>query len=136
MADPARLQRLDLFASCTPKELKRLAGLLDETTVAAGTVLTEQGGLGSQAFVLLSGSADVLSGGRAIATLGAGDLIGEMALLDRAGARSATVVTTSEADVLVMDPQSFETVMSTFPTVARQVATTLARRLREAGQDD
>ena len=132
MADTARLQQLELFASCTSKELRRLAGLLDETTVAAGTVLTTEGDLGSQAFVLLSGSAEARHGERVVATLGAGDLVGEMALLDRAGARSATVVTTTPAEVLVMDPRAFETVMSQFPSVARNVATTLAKRLRDA----
>lgn len=132
MADTARLQQLELFASCTPKELRRLAGLLDETTVAAGTVLTTEGDLGSQAFVLLSGTAEARHGERVVATLGAGDLVGEMALLDRAGARSATVVTTTPAEVLVMDPRAFETVMSQFPSVARNVATTLAKRLRDA----
>lgn len=132
MADTARLQQLELFASCTPKELRRLAGLLDESTVAAGTVLTAEGDLGSQAFVLLSGTAEARHGERVVATLGPGDLVGEMALLDRAGARSATVVTTTPAEVLVMDPRAFETVMSQFPSVARNVATTLAKRLRDA----
>lgn len=124
------LRRLAPFAGCTEKELRRLDSLLDQATVAAGTRLTAEGQYGTQAFVIVEGAAEVRLGGEPVAVLGAGDVVGEMALLDRAGGRTATVETTAPTTVLVMDPRTFESVMSGFPSVARHVATTLAQRLR------
>lgn len=124
------LRQLAPFAGCTDKELRRLDGLLDETTVPAGTTLTSEGTGGSQAFVIVEGHAEATLGGGRLADFGPGDVVGEMALLDRRAARTATVVTTTSSRVLVMDPRTFETVMANFPTVARHIATTLAQRLR------
>lgn len=124
------LRRLAPFAGCTDKELRRLDSLLDQATVVAGTRLTAEGQYGTQAFVIVDGAAEVRLGDQHLTDLGPGDVVGEMALLDRAGGRTATVTATTDTTVLVMDPRTFESVMSQFPTVARHVATTLARRLR------
>lgn len=129
------LRRLAPFSGCSDKELRKLDSLLDEATVPAGKELTAVGQHGTQAFVIVEGAAEARIGDRHLADFGPGDVIGEMALLDRRAGRTATVVTTVPTTVLVMDPRSFESVMAQFPTVARHVATVLAQRLRAADAD-
>lgn len=130
------LRRLAPFSGCSDKELRKLDSLLDEASVPAGKELTAVGQHGTQAFVIVEGAAEARIGDRHLADFGPGDVIGEMALLDRRAGRTATVVTTVPTTVLVMDPRSFESVMAQFPTVARHVATVLAQRLRAADAVD
>ncbi len=87
------------FAALDPADLYDLSQFAVEETVAPPATICEAGDVDSDAlFVVLSGRATVVaraSGGpgqpeRAIATLGQGDLIGELSVLD-GSPRSATV---------------------------------------------
>ena len=91
-----RLRKVPLFDTCNEKQLEFIASRVDEVDVSAGRVLTEQGRSGGEFFIILSGDADVKRGGKTVATLGAGDYFGEIALLDN-GARTATVAATTMA---------------------------------------
>jgi CRP-like cAMP-binding protein len=72
----------------------------------AGSVLCEEGERGTQAFLLLQGEADVhLSDGRV--TVGAGDVVGELATLDPHRTRNATVVAAGPIEVLVYDVATY-----------------------------
>lgn len=124
------LASLPLFRACTAKELKHIEALVDEASVEAGAQLTKQGDVGTQAFVVVSGEAEVQVDGAQVATIGAGELIGEMSLLDRTSRRSATVIATTPMDLLVLDPRSFSTLLDSHPSVTRQIAIGLAERLR------
>jgi CRP-like cAMP-binding protein len=120
---------LPLFSACTRRELEIVDGLADEARLREGTLLTVEGEAGREAFVLLEGEADVTVGGRAVAHLGPGEIVGEMALLE-SEPRTATVVTTSSARVLVMTRPQFTAVLERCPSVSRRVMRTLATRLR------
>jgi CRP/FNR family cyclic AMP-dependent transcriptional regulator len=124
------LASLPLFRACSPKELKQIEALVDEASVEAGHGLTAQGDVGTQAFVVVSGEADVEVDGRVVATVGEGELIGEMSLLDRTSRRSATVTAKTAMELLVLDPRSFSTLLDAHPSVTRQIAVGLAERLR------
>lgn len=126
------LAQMPLFAACTDRERRQIAALFDETALPAGTVLVTEGELGDQAFILIDGTADVSTSGGYVATLGAGDLVGEMALLDRSQPRSATVTARTDVTAFVVDPRSFEQLLTRYPRVSRQIAAALARRLRAA----
>lgn len=93
--------------------------------------MTRQGDIGREAFIIVTGSAEVLRDGNRIAELGPGDVVGELSLLD-GGPRSATVVTTAETDVLVLTRPAFNAVLDEMPTLAHRLLVTLARRLRAA----
>jgi len=124
------LASLPLFRACTPKELKHIEPLVDEANVEAGTQLTAQGDVGTQAFVVVSGEAEVRVDDKVVARIGTGEMIGEMSLLDRTSRRSATVVATTPMELLVLDPRSFSTLLDSHPSVTRQIAIGLAERLR------
>jgi CRP-like cAMP-binding protein len=81
-------------------------------------------------LVLLSGSASVQRGGRKIAALSPGDVIGELGVLSRAP-RNATVTTTTDAEVAVIDQRAMTRLLADAPGFARKLLESLADRVRE-----
>jgi len=111
-------------------DLTQLAALVDECDVPDGTVLVRQGDIGRSSYVIVDGWAAVSVSGTAIAAVGPGDHVGEMALLDNQP-RSATVTAKSPMRVLEIGPAA----MSRFlhhPEVLRAIAVGLAGRVRQA----
>jgi CRP-like cAMP-binding protein len=125
------LKSIWLFSSCTGSELRKIRSSLDEVVVPAGKVLVEEGRIGLEFFLIVSGTATVTRNGRKVATLGPGGYFGELSLLDRKP-RSASVVTDTEMDVLVLSQRQFNSVMQSVPTIARKMLSAMANRVREA----
>jgi CRP/FNR family transcriptional regulator, cyclic AMP receptor protein len=125
------LQRVPLFSACSRRELERIASLADHEELPSGTVLTHEGRVGNEAFIIARGQAEARIGKKKVAVLGPGQMVGEMALIDR-GPRSATVTAVTDVDVLVLDPRSFASLMDDVPSVARKVLKTIVQRLRDA----
>ena len=67
-----------------------LGSEFDEIDVPSGRTLTKQGEPGREFVVIVSGTAEVTKDGRRVNMLGAGDFLGEIALLS-GGPRTATV---------------------------------------------
>jgi CRP-like cAMP-binding protein len=124
------LRSVQLFASCSTKELQRVAKAGTELTVKAGTTIIDQGQAGREAFVVMSGSLIVKRNGKKVATLETGAMVGELALLDH-GPRTATVITETDCDLFVIDARSFAGVLDTVPTMAHKLLASLAARIRE-----
>jgi CRP-like cAMP-binding protein len=81
--DPARLTAIPIFSELSEEEAKRLAAFASETSAAEGQMLMKEGDYSVELIAIEEGTADVIQGGKTIATLGPGDLIGEMGLLER-----------------------------------------------------
>jgi CRP/FNR family cyclic AMP-dependent transcriptional regulator len=92
--DPNRLTAIPIFSELSPEEAKRLAAFATETSAAEGQMLMKEGDYSVELIAIEEGSADVVKGGEKIASLGTGDLIGEMGLLERKP-RTADVVASS-----------------------------------------
>lgn len=124
------LRTIPAFRGCSEKELAELDRMVDEVEVAEGTVLMEEGRSGRDCFVIAEGWAAVLVHDEPMTALGPGELVGEMAMVDRQP-RSATVVAKTPMRLLAVSAQAFGT-FATQPAVSRQVARTLTERLRKA----
>ncbi len=92
--DPARLTAIPIFSELSEEEAKRLAAFASETSAAEGQMLMKEGDYSVELIAIEEGTADVLQGGAKIASLGPGDLIGEMGLLERKP-RNADVIASS-----------------------------------------
>ena len=103
----------------------------EEVTVEAGHVLCEEGTIGREFFLILAGRASVRRGDRRIATLGPGQYFGELALLDRRP-RSASVVSETEMELLVLGQRQFSGVLEAIPSLGRKLLTAMATRLRDS----
>jgi CPA1 family monovalent cation:H+ antiporter len=122
------IKAVPLFSHCTKKELDRLSSELDEIEVPSGKVLIREGETGREFVVLVEGTAEVTKNGRRVNLLGAGDFLGEIALIS-GGARTATVTTTSSADLLVLTDRAFARVTKEMPSVQTSVLKALSERL-------
>lgn len=125
------LADIPLFSSLSSKERQELARHVDEVPIKSGAVLTKQGAPGDAFYLIVEGKADVIKNGTKIARLGPGDAVGEMALLD-GEPRSATVMMTTDGNVLTMPRREFKAVLHDIPGISSKMLVTLSLRLREA----
>ena len=77
-----------------------------EVRLPAGAVLCRKGERGSQAFLLLEGTAQVLTDDGVI-RVGPGEVVGEIATLDTRRTRNASVVAETPITALVYDPATY-----------------------------
>jgi CRP-like cAMP-binding protein len=136
MADPKveALRGVSLFSELRGKDLEQVAQLADEVDLPTGYVLMREGETGSQMFIIASGEARVEHGGRLIATLGPGAVLGEMAIVSE-GPRVATATLTKPARLFVLTHGAFHTLLETQAAVRDCVLNEVARRLRELEPD-
>lgn len=125
------LREVPLFASLSKKQLDEVAKYTDEISVPAGEVLTKEGDLGSEFFLLVQGKASVHRNNRKLASRGAGEFFGEMSLLDRQP-RSATVIADEDCVLLLMHRRDFSRLLDSVPGMSRKLLAGLSHRLREA----
>ena len=104
--DIALLRSVDVFAPLPLPAIEQLAAGLRPRHVPAGEVLYQQGDAADGCLVIENGTAEVLGDGRPIASVGPGDLVGEIALLRRV-ARTATVRAVTEMDLRLLDADRF-----------------------------
>jgi CRP/FNR family cyclic AMP-dependent transcriptional regulator len=93
-------------------------------------VLCREGHIGRQAFVILDGEAAVDISGTRVGTLGPGNVVGEMALIDH-GPRSATVTALSPMTVLTLSVHEFRSLIDGGGAPVHEILVQLAGRLRE-----
>ena len=122
------IRKAPLFSQCSKRELEAIATCADELTLPEGKELTKQGARGREFVVIVEGSADVHKNGRRVNRLGAGDFVGEIALLSGAP-RTATVTTTSPTRILVLTDSAFRRVTELVPSVHLSVLAALSQRL-------
>ena len=128
------LRRAPLFEGLSKKELEQLATLADDLEVPSGKVLTRQGETGREFFVLMDGQVEVERDGESLGTLGAGNFIGEISILEDMP-RTATVTASTPVRLFVLTAQNFRSVVEQQPEVENKVLRTLARRLAAMSDD-
>lgn len=124
----AELERIPLFGSMSESDLDDLAPSFESRSVTPGTRLVGEGAAGYSFFALAEGEATVTVDGAEVATLGAGDCFGEIAILD-GGFRTATVTTTTPARVYVMFGTEFRMLQQTQPEIATRIEALMRSRL-------
>lgn len=126
-----------LFCKIDPKRLKMFAMLGDTLSFRAGERLFEQGDEGDAAYVILEGEVEVLltvDGHEvSVATLGAKQIFGEMAVLcDQP--RSTAIAAKTELRVLRIDRKSLHDMMREFPDISFEFIKVLAGRLESTSR--
>jgi CRP-like cAMP-binding protein len=128
------LRQAPLFEGLSKKELTELARRSEDMELDAGTVLCREGEIGQEFFVIVDGEVDVKRKGRRLGTRGAGDFIGEIALLEDME-RTATVTARTPLRVFVLTRPTFQHLVNENPAVERKVMRALARRLAALSKD-
>ena len=126
------LREVHLLRGLKDSDLASLAADLAERRVAAGDPIVGEGTGGVAFFFILEGETSVTVAGEEVATLKRGDYVGELALLDPEGPRSATVTAKTDVVLAAMSAWQFRPFVLAHPDVAWMLLQRLARRLREA----
>ena len=133
------LSTLSFFAGFDQAALDKIAAMGEPVEVETGAVITEQGEVGREAYLLTEGEVQVRVNGHAIATVGPGSMLGEMALLDLRP-RSATLVALTPVELIAYDAKQFRRILGEMPADARAHLGERDERFRaenlEIGYDD
>src|SRR5215208_1215725 len=131
------LADIGLFTGLTPAQLDWIAQRAHRRVFEAGRNLMTIEQPGEAVYIILHGTVkihveqnerDVI-----LSILGAGDLLGEMSLIDSVG-RSASAVTLEDSLLLWMDKVTFNSMLDNFPAVARNLVKILSARVRLSDQ--
>jgi CRP-like cAMP-binding protein len=128
------LRQVPLFAGCRGPSLQLIEQLADEVDVADGYHLMREGEFAQEFFLIVEGRVRIERGGRAINTLGPGEFLGEIALIDH-GPRTATAVTEGPARLLVITRQGIHSLLDDSPGIRLEVMKALAARVRHLEPD-
>lgn len=99
MSPAKRLRDLGTFPDASEGDLATIAASGQVVTVPKDWSLIWERTPADKAYVVLAGDVDVRRGGEVVARLGAGDVVGEVAIVEHR-LRTATVVSASRLDVL------------------------------------
>ncbi|MFN2254966.1 MAG: cyclic nucleotide-binding domain-containing protein, partial [Candidatus Promineifilaceae bacterium] len=128
------LKQAGMLADLPGETLEAVASLLKIVTTKAGETIIQMGDPGDCMYIVVDGRLRVHAGERDLDTVGVGDVIGEMALLD-GEPRSASVTAVTGCRLLQLDQDPFYDLMALDPRVARGILHLLSARLRERTAD-
>jgi len=126
------LRSMPLFQRLDERRLRVIAMTGEVLDVRRGERLWNKGDEGDAAYIVLSGEADVLlpaaDGDVSLACLGAGEIVGEMAVLT-GNPRSTAIAARSDLSVLRLEGATVMALLREFPELAIELIRVLARRL-------
>ncbi len=96
----------------------------------SGQALLKQNDSDNHVYLVLSGEVSVEVNGKRVTTSGPGVPVGEIALLDPTGGRSASVIAIKDTMVARITQEQFEELAKEYPQVWLGVARHLARHVR------
>ena len=139
MDDVGKLRAIPLFTELRTDALERLAGVARHESHPKGARVFAEGEPGQSMYFIEAGRVRISKelpgmGEEALAILGPGSVFGEMAVLD-GSRRSATAIVHEDVELLVIDGEAFDRLLSVDKELAyvvlRAMTRTLAGRLRE-----
>ncbi|MGA9277258.1 cyclic nucleotide-binding domain-containing protein [Ilumatobacter sp.] len=122
-----QLRALSLFEGLSDDELADCAGRFNEVEIVAGSSLAKQDDYAYKFFVVLDGEVDIHRDFTFVATLGPGEVFGEMALVKHEK-RNARVTTKSRCRVACMMSWDFTAMTEQIPTVAERINAVVQER--------
>jgi serine phosphatase RsbU (regulator of sigma subunit) len=135
LTEPISAQ-VPLLAGLPRHELVYRAETLRQVSIPAGAVLMREGEPGDRCYVVLDGQVEIVKAlgtadERLLSRYGAGELFGEMSLLNPDHRRSASVRTQLPALLLEITRNDFDALLARQPTFAYEMGRMLSRRLRD-----
>lgn len=133
-----QLSNVELVRSLPPEEMDGVLTCIEPVEVEEGVVLFNQGDAGNALYLIDSGTIDIVTetdGERTvIATLGAGQSFGEMALLN-SDKRTATAIATEHTKLLKIGKDQFDALMEISPGLRKAVEALNSRRILQNVQN-
>jgi uncharacterized membrane protein len=132
------LADVELFEHLNEDDRTNLAEAIDVRQLAAGDTLFKSGEPGEALYVVRSGEIELFikdtAGQRiALAIAGAGEMFGELALLD-SGPRTATAIALSDVELLELDRDDLLLLFQRSPAAALRLLAAMGRMTRKADE--
>src|SRR4249920_908550 len=124
-----------LFDPTDPAALAEIEADAEWVSLSGGETLFRRGDPGDAAYIVISGRlrvVDEAAGDRTLSEIGAGETLGEMALLS-GERRSATVYAVRDSLLAKLSAEGFNRLVERHPRVLRRIAGFLVERLRRQG---
>jgi CRP-like cAMP-binding protein len=125
-----RLSEIPLFNELPPEEIAALVPYIDSRVYKNGSTIIRQGEPGDSLFIVEEGSVDIIDfrRGTKLASLGAGEVFGEMSLIT-GEPRSATAVASAETRLWLVWKDSFDRLINTSPSLFKIFRRIAAERI-------
>ena len=133
MKTDAKIERLavvPMLARCGRAELKAIAEIADEVVVKEGKRIITQGEMLRHAYVVANGAGSVTIDGAHVADIGAGEIIGAIAMFDSAPALE-TVTATEPTSLIVVGHSQFIEILRGNSDLALSLLKSMAHHFRE-----
>lgn len=129
------LKSVSLFNGLSLDQLLALDDTMRQEDFLEGETIFEEGSLGEDFYLLISGEVSVQTGDESsrheVARLGPGNFFGEMALFDDEP-RSATCVAATACVLLALDRHRFHSLLEQLPRLGLAINRELSQRVRQA----
>lgn len=120
---PERLQQLQRLSDLSDSDLQKVVKAGRQVHLPADWSLMSEKTPSDKAYLIVDGQVSVRRGGEEVATLGPGDLIGEMSIVERK-LRNASVVSTTELEVVHFTREAIEQLTKEVPAFGEAVRAT------------
>jgi CRP/FNR family cyclic AMP-dependent transcriptional regulator len=137
------LQAVPLFTGLTKRQLVAVSKVVDHLSFEPGAVLVKELDVGRRLIIIRQGTAEVRRHGtgtgdgatgdandRRLATVGPGDVVGELSLID-GKPTSASVVAETQLEALVIYGTRFKKLVGSMPQLYPQLLVGMAARVRD-----
>jgi len=124
------LKNIPFFSTLSDQDLQVIAEKVTMEYYPASYTLFNEGDPGDIMYIIKTGSAEVVRNNAIVATLGAGDFFGEMALVSDEP-RNATLKITAEMEVLTLKKEDFRHLLETNANIASMVSYEVVKRVNE-----
>jgi len=124
---------MDLFKGLDPDDLIKIMSMGLTEAVHKGTTIFKKGSLGTKMYVILEGKIKIVDEDKVLATLGKGDMFGEMGLLSP-DVRSATAIAEESSSFFVLTAETFQQLFTKRIAIRLllNIVGKLSQRLRKA----
>ena len=145
------LEAVPLFTGLNKRQLAAVAKVVDHVTFEPGAVLVKEMDVGRRLIIIREGTAEVIRHGfvdpggsapgveqgasRRLATVGPGDVVGELSLID-GKPTSAAVVADTQLETLVLYGTRFRKLLNSRPQLYPHLLVGLASRIRQLTHRD
>ena len=128
-------RNIDLFVGLNPDQLVKIMSIGQTEAATKGTVIFKKGLTSRKMYVILDGQVDIMDGEKRIATLGKGEMFGEMGLLS-GQPRNATAVASESCSFFILTEQSLHRLFTKRVAIVMllNIVRKLSDRLREADE--
>jgi CRP-like cAMP-binding protein len=124
------LSGVHLLQALPPEQIVRLLSAIRPVHIAQDETLFHEGDAGTSLYMIERGAIGVTRGGKQVAVLGAGETVGEIAIVTGLP-RVATIIALEPTDLLLLPKHAFDELLAASPELRRRVEALVSMRVEE-----